>query len=73
MDFQGGDAISVGVTRDLERQDEPFQLAGRLLVRAGIYRSNSWDINFRPYEGRWISGDAAVFAGRLLGRPAYVR
>jgi hypothetical protein len=67
MDFQSGDAISVNFTRDLERQDEPFRLAGRLQVPAGIYRSNGWDINFRPYEGRWISADAEFSQGHFWG------
>ena len=30
-------------------------------------RSNSWNVNFRPYQGRWISGDAEVSRGDFWG------
>jgi hypothetical protein len=67
INLEKGDAISAGFSRNLERQDEPFRLAGQVSVPAGVYRSNGWSVDFRPYDGRSISGFAQFSRGDFWG------
>ncbi|MBI4483070.1 MAG: carbohydrate binding family 9 domain-containing protein [Acidobacteria bacterium] len=54
--MESGDALEFRYTKNMERQDEPFRLAGRFRVPPGVYRNDQLSWQFRPYDGRNISG-----------------
>lgn len=56
LDLESGDAFGFEYERNLEQEDEGFNLAGRIPVPAGTYRNDEFSLQVRPYGGRRVSG-----------------
>jgi hypothetical protein len=56
VEFESGDLVRFGYTRIFEFLEEGFRLRGRIPVPPGAYHSDAYQVFFRTYRGRRISG-----------------
>jgi hypothetical protein len=56
LDLESGDSAEIDHTWNLEQQNEPFRVAGRIVVPPGRYRNSGFSLQFRPYNGRPVAG-----------------
>ncbi len=54
--FESGDVVVFSYTKILEFLVEGFRLRGRIPVPPGSYRSHNFQLQFRPFRGRKVSG-----------------
>ncbi len=54
--FESGDAVAFSYTKILEFLEEGFRLRGRIPVPPGSYNSHNFQLQFRPFRGRRVSG-----------------
>jgi hypothetical protein len=56
VDFESGDAVLFSYTKIFEFLLEGFRLRGRIPVPPGSYNSHNFQLQFRPFRGRRVSG-----------------
>ena len=56
VDFESGDVVVFSYTKIFEFLEEGFRLRGRIPVPPGSYDSHNFQLQFRPFRGRKVSG-----------------
>jgi len=54
--FESGDSVRFSYTRSFEFLEESFRLRGRIRVPPGSYHSDAYQVFYRAFRGRRISG-----------------